>query len=344
VTKTLVNKPVSMAKYGLDRPESADDVHVPFTLENLDCRGRSVKLASALHQIISSHNYPDPVSRVLGEAVALTTLVGSSMKFSGRFILQTQTDGPVNMIVVDLDTPDGLRAYVRYNKDALEQLDRKNNTDSARLLGKGHMAMTVDQGEHTERYQGIVEINGFGLETAAEHYFAQSEQIPTRVRLAVGSHRAIGDKNSRWRAGGMMVQYLPKATQKAIQQESESTEIIDLPGDGISQGIDNDSDADNWAEAQALFASIGDDELLDPQISIERLLLRLFHEKGVTIFDPGPLVARCSCSPERTEDMLQENFSAKERQDMAVDGEIEITCEFCSTTYHFNPNLFVADD
>ncbi|VAW18689.1 33 kDa chaperonin HslO [hydrothermal vent metagenome] len=338
MNKTPANDPVSMEKYGLDRPESGDDIYVPFTLENLNCRGRSLRLANALHKIISAHDYPAPVARVLGEAIVLTALMGSSMKFAGRFILQSQTDGPVNLIVVDLDAPDGLRAYARFDKDALEAMDKNKPSNSAHLLGKGHLAMTVDQGAHTERYQGIVEIDGSGLETAAEHYFAQSEQIPTKVRLAVGSHKAKGDKNSGWRAGGMMVQYLPKAKIDA----NEQPELVDLPGDGIPADADNDED--NWAEAQALFATIGDDELLDPQISIERLLLRLFHEKGVTIFDPEPLVARCTCSPERSEAMLQTNFSAQERLDMAVDGEIEITCEFCSTTYHFNPNQFVIED
>ncbi len=340
MNKTPANDPVSMAKYGLDRPESGDDIYVPFTLEKLNCRGRSIRLADALHKIISAHDYPAPVARVLGEAIVLTALMGSSMKFAGRFILQSQTDGPVNLIVVDLDAPDGLRAYARFDKDALEAMEENNQSNSALLLGKGHLAMTVDQGAHTERYQGIVEVDGSGLEVAAEHYFAQSEQIPTKVRLAVGSHQTKGDKNSGWRAGGMMVQYLPKSKQ----QENEEPEIIDLPGDGVFEDAAIDGDGDNWDEAKALFATISDDELLDPQISIERLLLRLFHEKGVTIFDPEPLVARCTCSPERTEAMLQTNFSAKERKDMAVDGEIEITCEFCSTTYQFNPNQFVIAD
>ncbi|MCF6327042.1 MAG: Hsp33 family molecular chaperone [Devosiaceae bacterium] len=341
MNKTEADDPAPMEKYGLDRPESGDDVYVPFTLENLNCRGRSIRLADALHKIISAHDYPAPVARVLGEAIVLTALMGSSMKFSGRFILQSQTDGPVNMIVVDLDAPDGLRAYARFDKDALEAMEKNDRSNSALLLGKGHLAMTVDQGAHTERYQGIVEIDGSGLEVAAEHYFAQSEQIPTKVRLAVGSHKAKGDAGSVWRAGGMMVQYLPKAK---IDKNETPEENIDLPGDGISQDAVEEGDADNWNEAQALFATIGDDELIDPQISIERLLLRLFHEKGVTIFDPEPLVARCTCSPERTEAMLQTNFSAKERKDMAVDGEIEITCEFCSTTYHFNPNQFVIEE
>jgi len=267
--------------------------------------------------------------------------MGSSLKFAGRFILQAQTDGAVNMIVVDLDAPDGLRAYARFDKEAITALKGEKATSSAQLLGKGHLAMTVDQGIHTERYQGIVEIDGSGFENAAHQYFAQSEQIPTRVRLAVGEHKAKGDKNSRWRAGGMMVQFMPASTQR---DKGETADIIDLPGgDDPDNPVIISQEPNNWIEAQSLFSTIGDDELLDPKISVERLLFRLFNEKGVTVFDPEPLVARCTCSAERSEAMLQANFSDEERADMVEKDEIVITCEFCSTTYHFNPNQFTIE-
>jgi len=331
-----------LSEYGLDRPQSGDDVYVPFTLDDLDCRGRSVRLANALHQIITAHNYPAPVARVLGEAIVLTALMGSSLKFSGRFILQAQTDGPVNLIVVDLDAPDGLRAYARYDDEAIAALDAQQKSNTSQLLGKGHLAMTVDQGAHTERYQGIVEIDGSGFENAAHQYFIQSEQIPTKVRLAVGEIAVQGKAGSQWRAGGMMVQHLPKSRE---EPEQVSDEIVDLPGgDNPDKAASGSGEPDNWLQAQSLFATISDDELLDPQISIERLLFRLFHEKGVMVFEPEPLVARCTCSAERTEAMLQANFSDKERQEMARNGEIEISCEFCATAYHFNPNQFVIEE
>lgn len=332
---------ISLEELGLDRAESDDDVAVPFTLDLLGCRGRSVRLSDAFHGIVAAHNYPAPVTRLLGEAVLLTALMGSSLKIEGRFILQTQTDGPVNMIVVDLDAPDGLRGYARFDTEALEKMLDEGNISSAKLLGKGHLAMTVDQGAHTERYQGIVAIDGTGFETAAHHYFGQSEQILTHVRLAVAEHEIKGEKGSRWRAGGMMLQFLPK---------SRDQQVADFAGGDAPNQDDPDQgesalkyNPDNWVEAKALFSTISDAELVDPKTSVERLLFRLFHEKGVRVFDPETLEARCSCSAERTEDMLATNFSAEERLEMAKDGEIEVVCEFCSTAYHFNPNQFDSE-
>jgi molecular chaperone Hsp33 len=195
-----------LSTYGLDRPESGDDVTVPFTLEKLDSRGRVVRLGPALDAILTRHNYPEPVARLLGEAVVLTALVGSSLKFEGRFILQTQTDGPVNLIVVDLDAPDGLRGYARFDADAVMQAIARGETRPGQLLGEGHLAMTLDQGSHMERYQGIVALEGGSLEDVAHTYFQQSEQTPTLVRLAVAQHRARGDRRAHWRAGGRLVQ------------------------------------------------------------------------------------------------------------------------------------------
>ncbi len=326
---------ISLTALGLDREESGDDVAVPFTLDRLGCRGRAVRLSDAFHQIVTAHDYPAPVARVLGEAVLLTALMGSSLKFEGRFILQSQTDGAVNMIVVDLDAPDGLRGYARFDADAIENAIKAKQTDTASLLGKGSLAMTVDQGPNTERYQGIVEITGVGFETAAHRYFGQSEQILTAVRLAVAEHSIKGEATPRWRAGGMMVQFLPRTGGQPV---------ADLPG-GDDPEIEERpiNDPDNWLEAKSLFSTLSDAELVDPELSAERLLFRLFNEKGVRVFEPLALVARCSCSADRTEAMLMANFSEEEREAMAVEGEIEVKCEFCSAAYYFNPNQFLTD-
>ncbi len=327
-----------LSSFGLDRAESGDNVVVPFTLENLDCRGRSVRLGAAIDGILSRHDYPAPVARLLGEAVILTALVGSSLKFEGKFILQTQTDGPVNMIVVDLDAPDGLRGYARFDHDALVKAAEQGATSPGELLGSGHMAMTVDQGMHMERYQGIVALEGDSLEEVAHRYFMQSEQIPTAVRLAVAEHTVRGDDRARWRAAGVLVQYLP---------EGRNTAMPDLPGNGDfadeSMADPNYTEADHWTEAKSLLSTIGDDELVDPDLSPERLLFRLYHETGVRVFPSGHIEERCSCSAERIEGMLQDNFNNQEREEMAVDGEIEVVCEFCSAAYHFNPHQFETE-
>ncbi|WP_374626314.1 Hsp33 family molecular chaperone [Devosia sp.] len=326
---------MELSSYGLDRPESGDDVVVPFTLERLDSRGRVVRLGPALDAILTRHNYPAPVARLLGEAVVLAALIGSSLKFEGRFILQTQTDGPVNLIVVDLDAPDGLRGYARFDADAVMTAIARGETSPALLLGKGHLAMTVDQGPHTERYQGIVALDGGTLEDVAHTYFQQSEQIPTLVRLAVAQHSVRGERTPRWRAGGALAQYLPP---------HGIVNLPDLPGDG---DFDNPETADpfyveddNWTTTRALLSTVGDDELADPEVSAERLLFRLFHETGVRVFAPVALEERCTCSAERIEAMLRDNFTAEERAEMVVNGEIEVVCEFCSADYHFLPHEF----
>jgi molecular chaperone Hsp33 len=324
-----------LQNFGLDRPESGDDVAVPFTLEQLDCRGRAVRLGPALDGILNRHNYPAPVARLLGEAVVLATLIGSSLKFQGKFILQTQTDGPVNLIVVDLDAPDGLRGYARFDADAVARAVERGETKPGQLLGKGHLAMTVDQGVHTERYQGIVALDGQSLEEVAHTYFQQSEQIPTVVRIAVAQLSRRGEPRPSWRAGGMLVQYMPTEGGRTIP---------DLPGDG---NFDNPATADRsfvesdkWSEAKAHLGTLADDGLADPDVSPERLLFRLYHETGVRVFAPLPMEERCTCSAERIENMLRDHFTPEERSDMAVDGEIEVVCEFCSTAYHFKPHEF----
>jgi molecular chaperone Hsp33 len=324
-----------LSSVGLDRPESGDDIVLPFTLDTLDSRGRVVRLGDALDSILTRHNYPAPVARLLGEAVALAALIGSSLKFEGRFILQTQTDGPVNLIVVDLDAPDGLRGYARFDHDALVKAAERGETKPGQLLGKGHLAMTVDQGSHMDRYQGIVALEGGSLEDVAHTYFQQSEQIPTLVRLAVAEHSKKGDRKPHWRAGGVLVQHLPPHGQSMMP---------DLPGDGDFNNPDTaDPDfkeSDKWAETKAHLATVGDDELADPDLSAERLLFRLYHETGVRVFPAMPLEERCTCSAERIEAMLRHNFSAEEREEMVVDGEIEVVCEFCSADYHFKLHEF----
>lgn len=321
--------------FGLDRPESGDDVVVPFALETLDCRGRAVRLGPALDAILNRHNYPAPVARLLGEAVVLAALVGSSLKFEGRFILQTQTDGPVNLIVVDLDAPDGLRGYARFDADAVARAVELGEARPGQLLGKGHLAMTVDQGAHMDRYQGIVALEGDSLEEVAHTYFKQSEQIPTLIRIAVAEFARRGDPRPAWRAGGLLVQFIPSEGGHSMP---------DLPGDGdFANPNTADQDyveADHWSEAKAHLATVSDVELADPDVSPERLLFRLYHQTGVRVFAPIPMEERCTCSADRIENMLRDSFTPEEREDMAVDGEIEVVCEFCSAAYHFKPSEF----
>src|SRR6476661_2996829 len=321
-TKTSVETPI--------RAPSAvpvDDAVLPFEVDALDLRGRLVRLGPALDEILTKHDYPAPVGKLLGEAIVLTTLLGSSLKFEGRFILQTQTDGPVSFLIVDFQAPDRLRAYARFDARRLRE-----GQDSGVLLGKGHLAMTIDQGPDMSRYQGLVALEGGTLEDAAHEYFLRSEQIPTRVRLAVAEELRAGPDGPthRWRAGGVMLQFLPKAPERA--------RVADLdPGDapeGVEPHTVEEDDA--WVEGHALISTVEDIELIDPSLSSERLVYRLFHEPGVRVFRASPLRAECSCSRDNVEAMLK-SFSQDDRDHMVEDGKISVTCEFCSAHYQFAP-------
>ena len=305
-----------------------DDAVLLFEVDALDLRGRLTRLGPALDNVLAKHDYPISVGKLLGEAIVLTTLLGSSLKFDGRFILQTQTDGPVSFLIVDFQAPDRLRAYARFDAKRL-----KEGLDSGALLGKGHLAMTIDQGPDMSRYQGLVALEGGSLEDAAHEYFLRSEQIPTRVRLAVGEEwrggEASGPKH-RWRAGGMLLQFLPKAPERARQADLHPG---DAPEGSVTHTVEED---DAWIEGQSLIGTVEDIELIDPDLSGERLLYRLFHERGVRVFAPLPLRAQCSCSREAVSAMLA-SFAPGDRADMVKDGKVVVTCEFCSSVYQFTP-------
>jgi molecular chaperone Hsp33 len=293
---------------------SADDIILPFAVETLDLRGRVVRLGPLVDTILRRHTYPLPVAKLLGEAIVLTVMLGSVLKFEGRFILQTQTDGPVRMLVVDFRTPGSVRGCARFDKERVAQA----------------IAMTIDQGPDTNRYQGLVALEGKDLEHAAHEYFLRSEQIPTRVRIAVGEEISAGADGARWRAGGIVLQFLPKDPKRAEQADLD-------PGDapeGIEPHVLPEDDA--WREGRSLVATVQADELIDPTVSAERLLYRLFHERGVRVYRNRELAAQCSCSREGVAAMLK-NFSQDDRDHMVENGVITVTCEFCSATYVFEP-------
>ena len=175
---------------------SADDTILPFEVAALDLRGRVVRLGPAVDTILAGHDYPQPVAKLLGEAIVLGVLLGTALKFEGRFILQTQTDGPVPMLVVDFTTPGKVRACARFDKERVAAAIAAGKTDAGALLGRGHLAMTIDQGADMSRYQGLVALEGGTLEDAAHEYFLRSEQIPTRVRLAVAEEFRAGDRRA----------------------------------------------------------------------------------------------------------------------------------------------------
>ena len=318
---------VAPERFSAEAPvDPRDDRILPFAVEALDARGRVARLGPSLNRILMQHAYPEPVARAVGEAVALTALLGSALKMDGRFQLQTKTAGAIDMIVVDYDTPDRLRAFARFDVRQLEP-----GATPATLIGAGHMAFTIET-EAGARYQGVTPLEGQGLEAAAHQYFRQSEQIPTFVRLAVAQQ--VTPRGAQWRAGGMLIQFLPTSPERQRQADL-------APGDAPpGTAVHTVEEDDAWVEARMLAATVEDHELVDPALASEALLFRLFHERGARVFEAQEVTEACRCSAERIEAMLR-NFSAKERADMIGDnGLIGVTCEFCSVKREFDPVEF----
>jgi molecular chaperone Hsp33 len=288
-------------------PGVLDDVVSAFQIEGLPVRGRVVRLGAAVDEVLTRHDYPEPVANLLGEACALAALVGSSLKFEGRLIIQAQGDGPVRYVVVDYDTSGGLRGYCRFDPEEVAKASEGFARPGAKtLLGGGVFIMTLDQGADMDRYQGVTPIEGETLALCAEQYFQQSEQTPTRVRLAVG--QVDTGEGPSWRAGGILIQSIAGDETRGETKEA-------------------------WTHAQAFFETTGEDELIDPTIDSPTLLWRLFNEDGVRLLEEKPMRAFCRCSDERIA-VVMDSFSPEEVADMVEpDGKIHVTCEYCSRVY-----------
>lgn len=297
------------------QPFTGDDAVLPFQVGETAVRGRVVRLAGALDDILQAHQFPEQLSKLIGEAALLVAMMGASLKFDGKLIFQAQGDGPVSLVVADYTAGGALRATAKHRgADAFN-----GDSGAAALLGKGHIAMTIDQGPDMERYQGVTPIEGETLAKAAIAYFDQSEQIPTVVKLAIGRLSLPGAEEA-WRAGGVMAQFMPG--EGGVRERGEEVIMGEL-------------DRDVWDRTMAFIDTVQPDELLDPAISPETLLYRLFHEDGVRVYDPQPVRAECSCSGEAVAAVLG-RYSQGDLKDMVENGSINVTCEFCRKDYRFS--------
>jgi molecular chaperone Hsp33 len=292
-----------------------DDLIQPFRIDPFALRGRLVRLGATVDRILSQHDYPEPVAAILGEAIALAIVLAGALKYDGIFTLQTKTDGPVRLIVADVSSDGAVRGYAQYDEARIAALGEQHLGDAGatpsvpHLMGKGYIAFTVDQGEDTERYQGIVELIGGTLAECAQHYFRQSEQIQAGIKLAAARSGAEG----AWRAGGLMLQRVPPEGGYAV----------------IADDVE-----DSWRRAMVLMSTATAAELVDPGLSPHRLLFRLFHDEGVRVFETHPVEARCRCSRERIGRILR-SFPAEDIEEMRQDEVTTVTCEFCNTRYDF---------
>jgi molecular chaperone Hsp33 len=306
-----------------------DDLVLPFGTVKSRVSGRIVRLGRSVDTVLAGHDYPPAVSEALGQALALTALLGNTLKPGGRLILQTKSDGPLGFLVAHYDAPGKLRGYASVDRSRWPGDTAAK--DQRVLLGKGRLAMTIDPGGEQVSHQGIVALDGGTLTDAAHMYFRQSEQLPTFIRLAVARHfigrDATGAQQWRWRAGGLIVQHVPSAGGEPRPDETPEERDARLHGE----------EDDDWVRVRLLASTVEDLELLDPTLSPERLLLRLFHEEGVRVSPTVPVKAECRCSRERIRGFLK-GFSAAELADMReADGGVTVTCEFCSTKYRFEP-------
>ncbi len=295
-----------------------DDLIQPFNLlagraHGPALSGRLTRLGPLADDVLNRHDYPEPVALLVGQTLALGATLAGALKFDGIFTLQMQGDGPVSLVVVDISTADEgatftLRAYSKFDADRVAVLDAPT---ARTLLGEGYLALTVDQGAHTERYQGLVELVGNSLAEFAQHYFRQSQQMDAAIMVSAGREGGTG----AWRAAGIMLQRVA----------DQALEI--LP---------SDHGDDPWRRNMMLMATGTDAEMLDPELAPRRYLYRLFHEEGLRVTPPRRLIRGCRCSEERILNVLHQ-LPQQELVDLSVDGAVEVTCEFCNALYLFDP-------
>jgi molecular chaperone Hsp33 len=288
----------------------ADNLLRPFQLERSALRGRVVRLGALVDRVLTRHDYPEPVGRMLGELFVLAATLAGGLKFNGTFSLQIQSDGPVSLMLADCTNEGAMRGYARYDEARLAET---SGTDVEALLGHGRLAFTVDQNQLGQAYQGIVELSGPTLTDCMQAYFRQSEQLKTGLKIAVD--RIADADGTRWRAGGIMIQRL---ADEARENSSEEQALED------------------WRRTMLLLGTATAAELVDPHLPPERLLLHLFHEEGVRVFTPHGLRFGCRCSRKRVETMLR-RFPEHELDDMRDDdGDVVVTCQFCNIDFRFD--------
>ncbi len=311
------DRPIVVATDG-----GGDDRVRPFALARVPVRGRVVRLGPVIDGILALHDYPEAIADELARLVALAALLGSMLKTAGRVTVQARGEpgAPLRFMVADCRTsgtpgaPADLRACASFDASAAGAAIEEG--DLAAWCGaRGDLAITLETGPQGRRWQGVVPLVDGDLARAAEHHFAQSEQIPTRLVLAAG-RRAMPEGR---RAGGLLIQHMPA-------------------GAGAADAGATDEDADGWRRVGMLFETLRTDELLDPALGDDGLLLRLFHEEGVRVFDPVPLRHRCGCSYEKVRAVVA-RFSPAERAAMATeDGAIAVRCQYCGRTYRIDPD------
>ena len=308
-----------------------DDMVLPFQLDKSDIRGRVARLDGVLSGVLRQHNYPPQVEALVAEMTLLTALIGHSIKLRWKLSLQVQSKGAVRRIATDYygpskeGEPARIRAYASYDADRLAEGDPFDQ------IGEGYFAILIDQGEGTQPYQGITPIAGGSLAACAEAYFAQSEQLPSRFSLSFGRSSEPG-VTEHWRAGGIMLQHMPKSSLSATSGEATSEDGLLAANDLLKGG-----DSENWNRANILLDTVEELELIGPTVSPDDVLVRLFHEEIPRVYDAQTLRFGCTCSEERVRQSLS-IYSAKDIESMTTpEGRVTADCQFCGAHYDLDP-------
>ena len=316
-----------------------DDTILPFQLDKADIRGRVARVDGVLDTVLSQHTYPDPIEALVAEAVLLTAMIGQTLKLRWRLSLQIRGKGPARLIATDYYAPESdgaparIRAYASYDAERLSLTE-----DPFSQIGEGYLALIIDQGQDMTPYQGVTPIAGTSLADCAEAYFAQSEQLPTRFAVAFGKSQMPG-KPEHWRAGGVMVQHMPKASPHATEATGEG---------GLLNAADlvQGEDAENWNRANILLDTVEELELIGPSVQPTDLLVRLFNDEAPRVFDAQRIEFGCTCS----EDKVRQSLSIYSARDIAhmttEDGLVTADCQFCGAHYVLDPKTvgFEAED
>jgi molecular chaperone Hsp33 len=307
-----------------------DDTVLPFQLDNSDIRGRVARLDNVLGGILKQHDYPEQVEALVAEMALLTALIGQTIKLRWKLSLQVQTKGPVRMIATDYLAPQSEGDAARIRAYASFDTNRLTSDAPFAQLGEGYFAVMIDQGKGNTPYQGITPIAGTRLSDCAEAYFAQSEQLPTRFALSYGRLIEMG-KSEHWRAGGMMIQHMPKASPFATGGGSGEGGLLE------ARDLVSDDDAENWTRVNTLLDTVEELELIGPSVSPSDLLVRLFHEETPRVFDTQMVHFGCTCSEDRVRQSLS-IYSAKDIEKMTTEeGTVTADCQFCGAHYVLDP-------
>jgi len=312
--------------FGLSHRPTPDDYVQRFQLENKVAQGRLVRLGDTINKILKTKDYPHEVAVLLGEIQVIAGLMAGILKFKGVLSIQIKSDGVVTMLMVDVTNEGAMRGLAKFDSEKLEELSKELSrgpqNSVSKFLGNGYFVLSVDQGPGSDPYQGVIELEGATLSECAQKYLSQSAQIDAVLKVVVLKSQGKGGSN--WRGGGLMLQKLASTGLQSMSGESAKPELEDC-----------------WRRAVIFLGSCTNEELLDSELHPHDILYRLFSEDGVRVFSTSSLFMKCRCSMDKIKNLLA-SFPREEVENMKINGEVSVNCEFCNVEYIFSEDHIAA--